>query len=100
MLVTATPDAFPPEQPFELSISAAARRFGVSRTHIRRMLLAAERERLLRLELDGTIRLEPSGREAVDHIYATQILVFLVAAARTLKARPDLIVPNQVGQRG
>lgn len=90
LLVTATPDAFPPQEPFASSISAAARRFGVSRTHIRRLLVAAEKEGLLRLEQDGTVRLEPSGRDAIDHIYATQILVFLIAAARTLKARPDL----------
>ncbi len=91
LLVTATPDVFPPHQPFALSISAAARRFAVSRTHIRRMLVAAERGGLLRLQPDGAIRLEPSGREEIDHIYATQIIVFLIAAARTLKARPDLV---------
>ncbi|MGH6984947.1 MAG: hypothetical protein ACREEI_12045, partial [Stellaceae bacterium] len=70
LLVTEAPEVFPPQQPFALSISAAARCFGVSRTHIRRMLVAAEREGLLRLETNGVIRLQPSGREAIDHIYA------------------------------
>jgi hypothetical protein len=88
-LVTAA-DLFPPQAPIPLSIAGAARRFGVSRTHIHRMLMAAAREGLLRLEPDGSVHLEPAGREAIDHIYATQILVFLTAAARTLKARPDL----------
>lgn len=89
-LVTAIPSAFPPEEPIPFSISAMARRFGVSRTHIHRMLVAAEHEGLLRCEPGGTLRLEPAGGAAIDHIYATQIIVFLVAAARTLAARPGL----------
>ena len=90
-LVTSAPDVFPPLAPISLSIAGAARRFGVSRTHLHRMLMAAAREGLLRLEPDGSVHLEPAGRTAIDHIYATQILVFLTAAARTLRARPDLV---------
>jgi hypothetical protein len=55
------------------------------------MLAAAQREGMLRLTGDGAIVLEPAGRDAIDHIYATQLIIFLVAAARTLNALPELI---------
>jgi len=90
-MVTASTDGFPPHEPFGFTASSVARRFAVSRAHVRRMFAAAERGGLLRLNGDGAIRLEPAGREAIDHIYATQLLVFLVAAARTLNDLPELI---------
>ena len=37
-------DAFPPQRPVRLSISAAARRFGVSRVHVRKLLRDAEEQ--------------------------------------------------------
>jgi hypothetical protein len=90
-MVTASTDGFPPQEPLGLTASDAARRFAVSRAHVRRMLSAAQREGMLRLTSDGAIILEPAGRDAIDHIYATQLIIFLVAAARTLNALPELI---------
>lgn len=90
LLADAPGEAFPPEQAIPFSTSAAARRFKVSRVHVRRLLDAGEAESLLYLE-DGAVRLTPEGREAVDWIFATQLIVFLTSAARTLKARPELL---------
>lgn len=45
--------------------------------------------RLLRLT-DGTLVWIPDGRAAVDHIYTTQLIVFLVSAARTGRTCPGL----------
>jgi hypothetical protein len=41
-------DRFPPQQPVKLSISAVARRFGVSRVHVRTLLRDAEEQGYLR----------------------------------------------------
>ncbi len=90
-MVTASTDGFPPHEPFGFTASSVARRFAVSRAHVKRMFAAAQREGLLQLTGEGAIRLAPAGREAIDHIYATQLLVFLVAAARTLNDLPELI---------
>jgi hypothetical protein len=90
LLAASADDVFPPERPIALSLSAAARRFRVSRIHLRRLLDAAEREGLLRLTADGAVQFEPAGREAIDAVFATQMIRFLEAAARTLALCPDL----------
>jgi len=84
-------DAFPPVQPIPFSLSAAARRFRVSRIHVRRLVDAAEREGLLRYSNDGAITLEPAGREVIDTVFATQMIRFLAVAARTMKAGLDQV---------
>jgi hypothetical protein len=83
-------DVFPPVGPVSLSLSAAARRFRVSRIHVRRLIDAAEREGLLRFGADGEVAFTAAGREALDYTFATQMIRFLSTAAKTLKARPDL----------
>jgi hypothetical protein len=90
LLSTSTGDVFPPEQPIAMSLAAAARRFKVSRIHLRRLLDAGQREGLLRVSADGAVQFEPAGRAAIDHTFATQIIRFLSAAARTLALKPDL----------
>ncbi|HKD22154.1 MAG TPA: hypothetical protein VKB71_09070 [Rhizomicrobium sp.] len=90
LLAASTGDAFPPQQPIALSLSAAARRFRVSRIHVRRLLDAAERDGLLRLSADGAVQFEQAGRDAIDYIFSTQLIRFLSAAARTLVLTRDL----------
>jgi len=84
-LVVTARDAFPPYDPIPFHPAEIARRFSVSRLHVRRMMDAAQREDLLRVAGD-TLVFTPAGRAATDHIYATQLIVFLVAAARTAHA--------------
>jgi hypothetical protein len=82
-LFSAIPDgAFPPQGPLTFSIGAAAKRFGVSRTHIRRMIDAAARENLIVYAEDGTIEFQQGAREILSRYYATQILQLLITAAR------------------
>ncbi len=82
-LLSANPeDVFPPVRPIAISLSATARRFKVSRIHVRRLLDAAQREGLLRLGGDGTVAFEPAGRQAVDYVFSAQIICFLIAAGR------------------
>lgn len=90
-LLAAEDDAFPPRQPIRLSIAATARRFNVSRIHIRRLLDEADRNGLLRRGEDGTIHLEEAARAALRFIYPVQLIRLLSAAAKTIVERPDLI---------
>lgn len=83
-LLTADNGAFPPQKPLPFSIAAAAHRFGVSRIHVRRLLDAAEDERLLRFGEDGTVVLEEAAREAIRFLYAGQLAVLLAAATETM----------------
>jgi hypothetical protein len=88
-------DVFPPRRPIAFSASAMARRFKVSRIHISRLMDAAQAEGLLTLG-DGMVTLTPSGREAFDWVFANQMIYFLAAAARTVKAMPGLVAEQPV----
>ncbi len=90
LLARSEGDAFPPERPVAFSAAAAAKQFKVSRIHMRRVLDSGVAAGFIELG-DGTVRLTPEGRAAVDWSFASQMIVFLTAAARTLKARPDLV---------
>jgi len=92
-LVVAARDAFPPRDPIPFHPTETARRFSVSRLHVRRMMDAAQRGGLLRLA-DEALVFTTAGRAATDHIYATQLIVFLVAAARTARDRSKLTEPE------
>jgi len=94
-LVVAGKDAFPPRDPIAFRLTETAKRFSVSRLHVRRMMDAAQQGGLLRLR-DGALILTPTGRDAIDHIYATQLIVFLVTAARTVGACPELAESSDV----
>ncbi len=84
-------DTFPPVRPIPFSLSATARRFRVSRIHVRRLVDAAEHEGLLRYSDEGTVTLEPAGRRTIDYVFATQMIRFLTVAARTMKARQEQV---------
>ena len=79
-------EAFPPARPIPFSLSATARRFRVSRIHVRRLIDAAEREGLLHYSDDGMVALESVGRKTIDYVFATQMIRFLMVAARTMNA--------------
>jgi hypothetical protein len=66
--------------------AAAARRLGVSRIHLRRMLDHAVQEGLLTLGSDGRVRIEEPGRSQIAQYYAFRIARLLDAAAATVKA--------------
>lgn len=82
---------FPPREPLQISLAAMARRFSVSRTHVRRLLDDAERSGLFRGNDDGTIVFEPAGRAQIELVYATQLVLLLAAAAKTLREMPELM---------
>ena len=83
-LVLEDPDHFPPQRILSFSMKAAATRFGVSRMHVARMVERARRNGLVTLPERGHLQFEAAGRSAMDDIYATQLFIFLGAAARTL----------------
>jgi hypothetical protein len=93
LLANAADDAFPPHEPIAYSISTLAQRFGVSRSHVRRMIEAAEREGMIQRCNDGAVVWAPAGREQLDYVFATQMTRFLFIAARTMASHPDLFGP-------
>jgi hypothetical protein len=84
MILLADKDC-PPSGPVAFSVSAAARKFNVSRMHIKRLLNDAEREGLIRLEGGGTLALTAKGHEQLVFVYSSQFLCLLDAAARTVR---------------
>jgi hypothetical protein len=76
-------DDFPQRQPVHISLNAIARRHGVSRSHVKRLLDAGARGGYLRYAAVGEIVLEEPGAAAVRFFQATQFFVFIAAAERT-----------------
>ncbi len=91
--VLAATDTFPPRRPIAFQLTETALRFSVSRLHVRRMMDAAQRDGLLRVA-EGALVFTPAGRAAIDHIYATQLIVFLVTAARMIRTCAELAEPG------
>lgn len=73
----------PTRGPLQVSLGNLARRFGVSRIHLRRMLRDAEREGLLMRDEDGSLRFTENGRHMVRYNYAAQLTSLHIAFART-----------------
>ena len=96
MMLLADDKTFPPAKPIALSVSTLARRFDVSRIHLRRMFDSAKREGLLTLNDDGTVTLLPAMRAMLDTLYATQLIRLLGAAAQTL----DELQPAEMAMAG
>jgi len=90
-LLLADDSDFPPGKPVTFSAAAAARRFGVSRIHIKRILDEAEREGLLAIGDGGAIVLQDGTRSYIREFYAAQLIGLLVAAAKTVRERPELV---------
>ena len=86
-----TDDSFPPSRPIAVSISALARRFSVSRVHIKRLFAEAEREGLIRLHDDGAVQFTKEGREAVGFFYSSMMIGILSVAARTIAETPQAL---------
>jgi DNA-binding GntR family transcriptional regulator len=74
---------FPPRSTGPITLAGLARRFSVSRVHVRRIFDDAEREGVARLEQDGEVILTPAGRTQLSIIYGVQFGQLLSAAART-----------------
>jgi hypothetical protein len=80
-------DVYPPALPVRVSTSALARRLGVSRAHVRRLLQDAENQGLLE-RLDGDrVRLLPPLRQGASDLMARQ---FLLAANCAQGALADI----------
>ena len=90
---------FPPSTPIPLSIAGTARRFNVSRIHVRRLLDEAEREGFLRRMDDGAVVISETTRPIIRFLYATQMIKLLTAAAKTIIEHPD-IVPSAAPEPG
>ncbi len=86
---TGGPDDFPSAGEIPVSLSAAARRFGVSQIHIRRMLTDATRAGLLLYDAKGTVRLEEEARTAIRFFYASQLAELVASAQLTLARLAD-----------
>jgi hypothetical protein len=86
LLVSSTDGDFPPHRAGPVSVSAMARRFGVSRIHIMRVFDDARGAGLASLQPDGWVVLEPNAREQIKFLYAVQLAQLLSAAAKTLSA--------------
>ncbi|MGI9168777.1 MAG: hypothetical protein ACR2FH_01185, partial [Caulobacteraceae bacterium] len=92
LILPAPEAAFPPRRPVPISLAGAARRFSVSRVHLRRLLEAARDAGLLRCLDDGTLVLEEKGRAEIELLYANQIVRLLIVAAKTFAERPELAI--------
>ncbi len=98
-------DIFPARAPMPFSVAATARRFGVSRAHVRRLLASAERAGILRYPGDGTVVLEEGGRAGIERFYAMQLIRILGAGTRTMgagagaRAHPGETRPPKVTSR-
>jgi hypothetical protein len=82
----AADDEFPPTAAMHLPIAGLARRFNVSRVHVRRMLGAAAREGVLEADASGAVRFADGGRGEIRFLYAAQLAQLLASAAGTLRA--------------
>jgi hypothetical protein len=80
-----TEAVFPPVGAIPFSAAAAAKRFRVSRIHIKRMLDDAERESLLTRSPDGSVTFAENTRATIRTFYGQQLLALLHQAARTLR---------------
>jgi DNA-binding MarR family transcriptional regulator len=88
LLLSGAPgDAFPPRGPVPTSVAGLARRFKVSRTHVLRLLRAAERDGHIKRtaeHYDGVI-LQPHLTQAALDLFATMYL-FITGGVRAAKA--------------
>ena len=98
-LLLATNETFPPQGATPFSLAAAARRFGVSRIHIRRLLGAGAAEGLLRSDGEGSVILEETGRAEIEKNYRDQLVHLLAAAAVAIDEAPDLSAMSEARPR-
>ncbi len=89
-LLTAEAAERPSLGPIPISLAGLARRFGVSRIHLKRMFDEAEAVGFVSWAAPGALQLEASARDRMGWQYAAQLLLLIVAAARTVKALPEV----------
>jgi len=89
-------EPFPTREPIAFSAAAIAKRFRVSRIHIKRMIDQAEQEGFISRKGDGAIVLEESLRAAMRESYAMQLTRLLSQAARALSASRVSLNPQEV----
>jgi hypothetical protein len=77
-------DGFPPSGSIPFATAAAARRFHVSRPHIRRLFQAAVEAELIEAS-DGAVRFTDAGQDMIEWVFATKMIVYLGAVARTFR---------------
>lgn len=88
-------EPFPTREPIAFSAAAIAKRFRVSRIHIKRMMDQAEQEGFVSRKDDGAIVLEESLRAAIRESYAMQLTRLLSQAARALSASREPLNPQE-----
>jgi hypothetical protein len=86
LLLAAGDDGFPPRAAARLSIAAVARRFGVSRVHVRRLLRGAARAGVVELGADGATRFADAALPDIRFLYAAQLAQLLASAAGAARA--------------
>jgi len=89
-------EPFPTREPIAFSAAAIAKRFRVSRIHIKRMMDQAEQEGFISRKGDGATVLEESLRAAMRESYAMQLTRLLSQAARALSASRVSLNPQEV----
>jgi hypothetical protein len=77
--------AAPPCRAGPVTLAGLARRFGVSRVHLKRIFAQAEREGLARLDRAGLVTFTPAAREQLGYLFGAQLAQILVAAAAAAK---------------
>jgi hypothetical protein len=91
IVVSADPDdEFPPLKPVPITIATIARQLNVSRTHVKRMLSAAERAGLLSGVDDGALVLKEPMRFAMRYVLATTLMANIIVASKVVRERPEL----------
>lgn len=78
-------DEFPTRAATRASIAGLARRFEVSRVHVRRLLEGATREGVIQIDTDGAVRFADAARGDIRFLYAAQLAQLLASAAATLR---------------
>lgn len=75
-----------PDRAGPISVAGLARRFDVSRVHVKRIFAEAAREGLAELGPDGVVAFTDRARGELNVLYALQLAQLLAAAARTAEA--------------
>ncbi|WP_372781985.1 hypothetical protein [Phenylobacterium sp.] len=91
LLTCSEDEAFPPRRAGPVSLAALARRFAVSRIHLKRLFDEAERQGLARLGPDGYVVFEPGVGEALRFFYANQMAQMISAAAAVLDEADGIV---------
>ncbi len=82
LLIASEDGAFPPSRAGPVTVAGLARRFGVSRIHVRRIFDAAAAADLAHLGADGWVSFGPDAQEQLRFVWSVQLIHILAAAAR------------------